>query len=58
MREPYQYQIEGAAFLASPARRRSYLADEMGLGKTVQAILATRKLQPHRTSRPSSRTAN
>lgn len=50
MREPYPYQIEGSAFLASPAQRRSYLADEMGLGKTVQAILATRELEPHRTT--------
>lgn len=46
----YPYQLEGASFLASHARRRSYLADEMGLGKTVQAILATRQLAASRVT--------
>ncbi|MEZ6009556.1 MAG: SNF2-related protein [Planctomycetota bacterium] len=36
--EPYEYQVEGARFLATAGR--GLLADEMGLGKTVQAILA------------------
>lgn len=35
---PYDYQTEGAHFLAS--RPRAYLADEAGLGKTIQALLA------------------
>ncbi len=35
---PYDYQWEGAAFLARAGR--GLLADEMGLGKTVQAIVA------------------
>ncbi len=34
----YDYQVEGAAFLA--ANGRALLADDMGLGKTLQAITA------------------
>lgn len=41
--EPYDYQIEGAKFLAGAGR--GLLADEMGLGKTVQAILAATALR-------------
>ena len=41
--DPYDYQWEGAEFLAR--RGRALLADEMGLGKTVQAILAATALR-------------
>ena len=41
--EPYDYQVEGAKFLADSGR--ALLADEMGLGKTVQAILAAAVLR-------------
>ena len=50
MPEPYPYQKEGATFLLEKTSRRKYLCDEMGLGKTVQAIIATRQLQPHRVT--------
>jgi SNF2 family DNA or RNA helicase len=40
--EPFQYQLEGIAFLMP--RQGALLADEMGLGKTAQAILALRLL--------------
>ena len=40
--EPFQYQLEGIAFLMP--RHAALLADEMGLGKTAQAILAIRLL--------------
>ncbi|MFV1957990.1 MAG: SNF2-related protein, partial [Planctomycetota bacterium] len=49
--EPYDYQLEGTAFLARTGR--ALLADEMGLGKTVQAILAAAALR-HAT-RPADR---
>lgn len=39
---PYQYQVEGAKFLAE--RTGALLGDEMGLGKTMQAILALQML--------------
>lgn len=42
MLEPFQYQIEGAAFLAS--RRRGLLLDDPGTGKTLQAIKAADEL--------------
>jgi SNF2 family DNA or RNA helicase len=38
--KPYEYQMEGIAFLMP--RRGALLADEMGLGKSMQAILALR----------------
>jgi SNF2 family DNA or RNA helicase len=40
--EPFQYQLEGIAFLMP--RHSALLADEMGLGKTAQSILALRLL--------------
>ena len=40
--EPFQYQLEGIAFLLP--RQHALLADEMGLGKTAQAILTLRLL--------------
>ncbi|HXD87723.1 MAG TPA: SNF2-related protein, partial [Urbifossiella sp.] len=40
--EPFQYQLEGIAFLMP--RHSALLADEMGLGKTAQAILSLRLL--------------
>jgi SNF2 family DNA or RNA helicase len=40
--EPFQYQLEGIAFLMP--RHGALLADEMGLGKTAQAILSLRLL--------------
>jgi SNF2 family DNA or RNA helicase len=40
--EPFQYQLEGIAFLMP--RHHALLADEMGLGKTAQAILTLRLL--------------
>jgi len=40
--EPFQYQLEGIAFLMP--RHAALLADEMGLGKTAQSILALRLL--------------
>jgi SNF2 family DNA or RNA helicase len=40
--EPFQYQLEGIAFMMP--RHGALLADEMGLGKTAQAILAMRLL--------------
>ena len=40
--EPFQYQLEGIAFLMP--RHAALLADEMGLGKTAQAILSLRLL--------------
>jgi superfamily II DNA or RNA helicase len=41
--DPYEYQVEGARFLATAGR--GLLADEMGLGKTVQALLAAMALR-------------
>jgi SNF2 family DNA or RNA helicase len=43
--EPFQYQLEGIAFLMP--RHAALLADEMGLGKTAQAILSLRLLFHH-----------
>ncbi|HEY3789275.1 MAG TPA: DEAD/DEAH box helicase, partial [Urbifossiella sp.] len=43
--EPFQYQLEGIAFLMP--RHSALLADEMGLGKTAQAILSLRLLFHH-----------
>lgn len=43
--EPFQYQLEGIAFLMP--RHGALLADEMGLGKTAQAILSLRLLFHH-----------
>ncbi len=43
--EPFQYQLEGIAFLMP--RHGALLADEMGLGKTAQAILALRLMFHH-----------
>ena len=40
--EPFQYQLEGIAFLMP--RHSALLADEMGLGKTAQIILSLRLL--------------
>lgn len=40
--EPFQYQLEGIAFLMP--RHGALLADEMGLGKTAQVILSLRLL--------------
>ncbi len=47
--EPYPYQWEGAAFLATTGR--ALLADEMGLGKSIQALLAAAAL--HDASPPA-----
>lgn len=38
----WQFQVEGAAFLAQS--KRGILADEMGLGKTIQAVMAAKVL--------------
>ena len=40
--EPFDYQLEGVAFLCP--RRHAVVADEMGLGKTMQSITAVRVL--------------
>lgn len=41
---PYDYQIQGIAWLWRTATYAALLADEMGLGKTMQAIIAARLL--------------
>jgi len=44
--KPFEYQVEGAAWLAG--RRRGGLHDEMGVGKTATAILALDSIRAER----------